>query len=317
MEIVTLSETDSLPIAASVVSVGNFDGVHRGHDLLIKEVVARAHREHCTSVIVTFEPHTRNVLFPNAIQPILSTFEEKAVLIEPYGVDYLVRVPFTSAVAAMPAGAFVDNYIISKCKARHWIMGEWHTFGKNHGGNKNFSHKSKGKNDIYIVAVPSLALNDRVISSTEIRANIVEGRIDEAVAMLGHPYLMVSRRIAGVKKGSQLGYPTLNFINLTSNKVLPPPGIYAAEVAFNDRRWKGALYFGDCPTFENRNRHFEFHIFDYNGEEPEEGACAGLWLHSWIREDHAFKDPKALTASIKRDIETIKKFFSWEKEQCR
>jgi len=309
METVSTSAIDSLPITGSVVTVGNFDGVHRGHGLLIGEVVSAAKAQGLSSVIVTFEPHTRAVLFPDTTQQILSTLDEKAVLIGSYGADYLVSIPFTREFAAIPAEEFVQRYLIKQCKARQWIMGEGHTFGKNHGGNKNFSHHSKGKNDIYIVSASSMRINERVISSTEIRANIVKGRIDDAVAMLGHPYLIVSRRISGVKKGTQIGYPTINFENLPSNKVLPPPGIYAAEVEFGEHRWKGALYFGDCPTFGNRDRHFEFHCFEYNGIEPRQGENTCLWLHTKIRSDKAFTDAAKLRASIKDDIESIKIFF--------
>ena len=317
MKLITSNERTVLPAAGSVVSVGNFDGVHRGHGLLIKDVVSIAKEKGLTSVIVTFEPHTRAVLTPGADQPILSTLEEKTVLIGLYGVDYLVCIPFTPEFAALSADEFVQRYLIERFNARHWVMGEGHTFGKNHGGNKNFSHESKGKNDIYVVSTSSMHMHERVISSTEIRSCIVEGRIDDAVAMLGHPYLLISRRISGVKKGTQIGYPTINFESLPSNKVLPPPGIYAAEVEFEKHRWKGALYFGDCPTFGNRDRHFEFHLFDYQGIEPPHGAKAFLWLHTKIRFDKAFTDAAQLSASIKEDIAAIKYFFSQEKEQCQ
>jgi riboflavin kinase/FMN adenylyltransferase len=317
MQIVLASEIDSLPITESVASVGNFDGVHRGHDLLIRDVKTRAQALHYKSVIVTFEPHTRAVLFPDAPQPILSTFEEKTILMQHYGVDYLICLPFDRSIAEMPAEAFVKNIMVRKLKARQWVMGEGHAFGKNQSGSKNFPHTSKGKNDIYMITAQPMILNGRVISSTEIRLNIVEGRIEDAVMMLGHPYLLVSQRISGLKKGTQLGYPTLNFTSPPSSKVLPPPGIYAAEVEFGERRWKGALYFGDCPTFGNRDRHFEFHAFDFSGIEPREGASANLWLHSRVRADRAFKDAAELTASIKRDIENITYFFSQEKEQCQ
>jgi riboflavin kinase/FMN adenylyltransferase len=280
-------------------------------------VTARAQAKQYSSVIVTFEPHTRAILFPEAPQPILSTFEEKVILIKGFDADYLVCIPFNAALAALTAEEFKENIMVKKLKAQQWIMGEGHTFGKNRAGSKNFPHNSKGKNDIYIVSAQIMDLNGRVVSSTEIRSNIIQGRIDIAVAMLGHPYLMVARRIKGLKKGTQLGYSTLNFSNLPSNKVLPPPGIYAAEVEFGERRWKGALYFGDCPTFGNRDRHFEFHVFDFSGGEPMEGENADIWLHSRIRGDRAFNGAEELSASIKQDIETIKKIFSQEKEQCQ
>jgi riboflavin kinase / FMN adenylyltransferase len=309
MKIVRLNEVAELPIEGSVVSVGNFDGIHQGHDLLIKEVVGRARSHGLSSVIITFDPHTRAVLSPESIQPVLSTFEEKTVLLEQYGLDYLACIPFNREFASLSAEDFIDTVLIRIFKARQWVMGEGHTFGKNHQGNKNFSHYSQGTNHINTVLVDSMVVNNRNISSTEIRKNILQGRVGEAINKLGHPYLIVSRRISGLKKGTQLGYPTLNFAGLSSNKVLPPPGIFAAELEYGKNRWKGALYFGNCPTFANRETHFEFHIFDFTGNEPEESEKANLWLYSMIRPDAAFSDTDKLTEAIQEDIINIKKFF--------
>jgi riboflavin kinase / FMN adenylyltransferase len=302
----------------SVVAVGNFDGIHKGHELLIKEVVSRSRQSNLASVIITFEPHTRAFLFPDSVQPMLSTFEEKAELIEKFGVDFLVCIPFDKAFSGLSPDEFIDKIILRTFKARTWVMGESHTFGKNHQGNKNYSHLSKGRNHINKVLVESKDFNQRVISSTEIRAGILEGRIKDAVCMLGHPYLIISERITGLKKGTQIGYPTLNFTSLPSNKVLPPPGIYAAELSSRKNRRKGALYFGTCPTFgKSRETHFEFHVFDYNGDQPIPGEKACLWLHSMIRKDAVFSDQTELAAAIKKDIQSIQNYFIQEKEQCQ
>jgi riboflavin kinase / FMN adenylyltransferase len=317
MKIVRLNEAADLPIHGSVVSVGNFDGVHKGHDLLVKKVVERAKASGLASVIVTFDPHTRAVLFPDSVQPVLSTLEEKAVLLEPYGVDYLVCIPFDRPFADRSADDFIENILVRTLGAREWVLGEGHRFGKNHQGNKNFSHSSQGKNHINKVLVNSMVVESRVISSTDIRGTISDGRVEEAITKLGHPYLIVSRRISGLQKGTQLGYPTLNFEGPSSNKVLPPPGIFAAELEYGKQTWKGALYFGNCPTFGNRETHLEFHVFDFRGGEPEAGEKANLWIYSMIRPDTAFPDAGELTDAIQKDIKLIKKFFSQEKEQCQ
>ena len=162
-----------------------------------------------------------------------------------------------------------------------------------------------------------MVVENQVISSTEIRGKISDGRVEEAITKLGHPYLIASRRISGLQKGTKLGYPTLNFAGPSSNKVLPPPGIFAAELEYGKNAWKGALYFGNCPTFGNRETHLEFHVFDFIGDEPAEGEKANLWLHSMIRPDIAFPGAAELTDAIQKDIITIKNFFSQEKEQCR
>jgi riboflavin kinase / FMN adenylyltransferase len=310
MKIVRLNEAADLPIQGSVVSVGNFDGVHKGHDVLIKEVVDRAKAHDLSSVIITFEPHTRLVLHPDAAQRVLSTLEEKAVLLEPYGIDYLACIPFDRRFASLSADEFIETILIRTFKTRQWIMGEGHRFGKNHQGNKNYSHYSQGKNHITRVLVNSMVVEKRVISSTEIRGKISEGRVEEAITKLGHPYLIVSQRISGLQKGTQLGYPTLNFAGPSSNKVLPPPGIFAAELEYGRNKWKGALYFGNCPTFGERETHFEFHVFDFRGNEPAEKEKANLWLYSTIRRDTAFHTADELTNAIQKDIIQIKNYFS-------
>jgi riboflavin kinase / FMN adenylyltransferase len=317
MKIVRFNEAADFLIDGSVVSVGNFDGVHKGHDMLVREVVDRARRAGLASVIVTFDPHTRAVLFPDSDQPVLSTFEEKAVLLEPYGIDYLVCIPFDRHFADRSAEDFIENILLRRLGARQWVMGEGHRIGKNHQGNKNFSHSSQGKNHINKVLVNSMVVEDRVISSTEIREKISGGRVEEAITKLGHPYLIVSRRISGLQKGTQLGYPTLNFAGPSSNKVLPPPGIFAAELEYGKHIWKGALYFGNCPTFGNRETHLEFHVFDFRGGEPETGEKANLWLFSMVRPDSAFTNAGELTDAIQKDILKIQNFFSQEKEQCQ
>ena len=317
MKIIQLNEAADLPQRGSVVSVGNFDGVHKGHGQLIREVVTRAEASGLLSVIATFDPHTREILFPNSAQPVLSTFEEKAVLLEPYGIDYLVCIPFDRRFAGLSADEFVEEILLRSFGARQWVMGEGHRFGKNHEGDKNFSHSSQGKNHINKVLVNSIHATDKVISSTEIRGKISNGRVEEAITKLGHPYLIVSRRISGLQKGTQLGYPTLNFAGPSSNKVLPPPGIFAAELEYGNHTWKGALYFGNCPTFGNRETHLEFHVFDFSGDEPQAGEKANLWLYSMIRPDMAFTSEAELTQAIQTDITTIKNFFSQEKEKCQ
>jgi len=302
-------------VTGSVVSVGNFDGIHKGHETLIKDVVRRAREKGLASVIVTFEPHTRIVVQPQLEQPVLSTLEEKAVLLERFGVDYLAWIHFNAEFAALSAADFAEKVIAGALRAQEWVMGEQHTFGHDHSGNKNFLQASMGRNHIYIFPVAPLALGDIVVSSTEIRKKVVEGSIQEAVALLGHPYLVSAKRVSGIQKGSQMGFPTLNFARPTGNKVLPPPGVYAATLEHKAKKWRGAFYVGSCPTFSNRDFHLEFHEFDYSGEVPGEGETAHLWLHTLVRKDAAFASEGALVQQIKKDVTFIQNFFE-EKENA-
>jgi riboflavin kinase/FMN adenylyltransferase len=294
-------------VTASVVSVGNFDGIHRGHELLIKEVVKQAKESGIASIIVTFDPHTRSVLTPGSVQPVLSTLEEKAFLIEPYGVDYLAWIPFDASIAELTPLEFIENVLKNELHASAWVMGEEHTFGSKQAGNQIFLQSEVGRNHIKTFAISSLSLQNTVVSSTEIRKKLVEGEVAEAVQMLGHPYLVSAKRVAGIKKGTELGFPTLNFARPSVNKVLPPPGVYAASLDYKRRKWPGAFYFGNCPTFANRDFHLEFHGLDFIQDVPEQGDVAHLMVHALVRKDELFSSQEKLAAQMEKDIAAIKK----------
>jgi riboflavin kinase/FMN adenylyltransferase len=299
-------------VTGSVVSVGNFDGIHKGHEILVKEVVKRAVEKGISSIIVTFDPHTRSVVQPESSPPVLSTLEEKAFLLEQHGVDYLAWIPFTPEFAAMEPQIFVDDVLVGTLRAQEWVMGDEHTFGRQKSGNKNFLQSGRGRNHINTFPVAPLTHRDTVVSSTEIRKRIVEGTMEEAVALLGHPYLVSAKRVPGIQKGLQLGFPTLNFARPADNKVLPPPGVYAATLEYEAKKWRGAFYFGNCPTFSNRDFHLEFHEFDFTGEVPGEGETAHLWLHALVRKDEAFATEDGLVRQMKKDVTIIQNFFAGE-----
>ena len=304
----------SLPkiVTSSVISVGNFDGIHRGHELLIREVVKRARAAGIASVIVTFDPHTRSVV-NDAEQPVLSTLEEKAVLLERFGVDYLAWIPFDAAFAALSPAEFLENVVKKEFRASEIVMGEQHTFGSKQAGDKNFLQSEAGRNHINIFAISTLTGENLVISSTEIRKAIVEGRVFDSVKMLGHPYLISGIRVRGIQKGTELGVPTINFKLPTAHKVLPPSGVYAAELEYKKEKSTGALYIGDCPTFDNRDFHLEFHALNFNGHAPETGEIGQVWIHQMIRRDIKFSSSDELVLQMNKDVVSINNFFAGER----
>jgi riboflavin kinase / FMN adenylyltransferase len=301
------------PEVATVVTVGNFDGVHRGHALLMTEMVEKARASGLKSAVVTFEPHTRVVLNPELSTERLTTFEEKAYLIEQCGIDYLLSLPFTPEFSRLSPEHFVRTVLSERLHASEWIMGEGHGVGKDRSGSKNVLPTILSKYHIMMFTADLLKSESTIISSTQVRANIVQGRLSETVEMLGHPYLISAERIKGLKIGSQLGFPTLNFSRPPSQKVLPPPGVYAAELEYKSSVQAGALYFGDCPTFTGRSSHFEFYAFGTDKPFPEAGEIARLWIHSFIRADKPFETTGALVAQIENDVKTIQNFFRGER----
>ncbi len=296
----------------TVVSVGNFDGVHNGHHYLMTTVCERAQYQNAAAVIITFEPHTRAFLYPDKTPPRLTTFDEKVLLLREFPIDYLVCIPFNSQFAALTPEEFVQDILIDRFGAVEWVMGENHSFGKGRKGSYNFLHNLDVRNHFNVFPVSLHTEDMQVASSTVIRNLIGERRIDEAVRMLGHPYPILAERIRGMRKGFELGYPTLNFKRPPSQKVIPPPGVYAAEVEFKESKLKGALYFGNCPTFDKREYHFEFHSLDPIILDPGIHTETALWLHNFIRPDESFSSEAALVEQIKKDVEKIKQFFNKE-----
>lgn len=312
-----LGPDDVVPSAERcVVSVGNFDGVHCGHQRLIHEVVMRARQKHLKSALITFEPHTRQVVQPDVPLQLLTTFNEKALLIERAGIDYLLCIPFSEEFRHHPPEYFVEHILHHQLHAEEWVMGEGHGIGKDRSGEKIFLHTLLSKYHIIPFTADLLMHSETIISSTQVRVNVVQGHISEAISMLGHPYLISAVRTSGLKIGTELGFPTLNFLRPPSYKVLPPPGVYAAELEFDGCIWQGALYFGDCPTFVNRTMHFEFHAFNNDTRFPVVGKEGTLWLYAFVRNDRSFLSKEELTVQIDTDVKTIKQFFIEEKRHA-
>jgi riboflavin kinase / FMN adenylyltransferase len=302
----------------SVITVGNFDGVHRGHLQLLKEIGRRASAKGLKSVAVTFDPHTRLVAKPETAYNLLTTFEEKARLIELAGVDYLMRVPFGESMSEKGPEAFVEEVLLKKLHVAEWVLGKGHAIGKNRAGDEFFLREIESKYHFITFVTDLLKQDGSIISSTQVRESITHGRIAEAVLMSGHPYLISVERTRGIRLGTQLGYPTLNFKNPSARKVIPPPGVYAAEVEYKGVIEEGALYFGDCPTLhEHREVHFEFYSFNRGKEEIVEGEHAQVWLYSFVRPDVVFSGTDELVKQITHDVEKIKTFFMKEKAQWR
>jgi riboflavin kinase / FMN adenylyltransferase len=296
----------------SVISVGNFDGVHTGHGVLLRKVVETARNKHCRSVIITFDPHTRIALYPQLPQFLLTTFEEKATLIGTFGIDYVLRIPFDEAFSKLSPDTFIESIVKGRLNTSDWIMGEGHAVGRDRSGGKKFLHEAMSRYHINTFAADLHSRDNTIVSSTKIRKLVTEGRIAEAIGMLGHPYLISAERTGGIKLGAQLGFPTLNFKQPPSQKVVPPPGVYAAELTFSGHSWKGALYFGDCPTFAHREVHLEFHSLALDGHPPENGQCADIWLYEFIRPDRSFDNADELSGQIRKDINNIRNFFTQE-----
>jgi len=319
-----LSIDDAVPLnETSVLTVGNFDGVHRGHRMLLDSVVKRAAARGRRATAVTFEPHTRLAAVRKAAKgsgshELLTTFEEKTRLLELAGLEYVMKIPFDEAMSRKSPEEFIDEVLVKRLHMAEWILGHGHVIGRNRTGDANFLQSMEGKYHFKTFIADLLSVEGTAVSSTRIREFITNGRIFEAVQRLGHPYLISVERTRGIRLGTMLGYPTFNFKSPPARKAIPPAGVYAAELEYKGRLECGALYFGGCPTFGgNREVHFEFHSFSRGTSELPEGCRADIWIYSFIRADKVFAGSHELVRQIDDDVEKIKAYFTKENKQWR
>ncbi len=299
MNVHVQDDVRGLPIddAGSIVTVGTFDGVHRGHQDVLARVVQRARATNRPSVIVTFDPHPLEIVNPSAAPPLLSTFHEKLEIFAQTGVSYVAVVPFTPALAALGAEEFVDDVLRSRFVMAELFVGHDHGFGRGRMGDTDVL-RELGKLRGFGVTVlePVYAAGGHAVSSTAIRRAIAGGDLAKAAEGLGRPYAVMGKVIGGDKRGRLLGYPTLNLDTPPSHKLLPPDGVYAVRVQTPIGAFGGMLNLGARPTFGDASRRIETHVFDASHDWY--GAPVRLDFISRLRETRPFQGVDALVAQL-------------------
>ncbi|MFW5960040.1 MAG: riboflavin kinase [Chitinivibrionales bacterium] len=292
------------------VTVGNFDGVHSGHRRLLSLLNKEAKARGLLSAVVTFMPHTAFILHPSMGFRELTPFKEKSILLESASVDVHVCLEFNREFMGKDPESFIRDILKKRLNAKVWIMGEDHGFGKKRAGSGELLQNLCDKNDIYLIKTGLITDSScEKVASTRIRRLILNGEMGEAMTMLEYPFPIIVRRTRGIGKAKKMGFPTFNFTCSTEGRILPPHGTYAASLTYGSGfSLKGALYFGRCPSFSDREVHFEFFsVSDLPEEKPEKEAV--LYLHSHIREEMRFKDERSLMDAVGDDIRKIRDYF--------
>ncbi|WP_073256079.1 bifunctional riboflavin kinase/FAD synthetase [Caldanaerovirga acetigignens] len=299
------SNFDALEVKTpTACGMGNFDGVHLGHQRLIHELVTRADKEGLESFVVTFEPHPLKILSPKDAPPLITSLEQKKKLIENYGVKNLLLIPFTKKFSQMSYEEFVERILVEKLDAKLVVVGYNFLFGK---GGKGTAEELKSiglQKGFETLIIPPVAVNGRIVSSTIIRDMIESGNMKEAKALLGRPFSIRGKVVKGEAIGRKLGFPTAN-VFLSSYIIKPAFGVYAVLISRNGKLYHGVANIGQKPTFKSKANVFsitlEVHIFDFNeqiyGEEIE------VYFIEKIREERAFRDVESLLLQVKMDIE--------------
>jgi len=290
------------PFKRAVITIGNFDGVHIGHQALFHEVIEKAAAIDGTSVAMTFEPHPIRVLKQNNHPPLITLYEQKAELIERTGIDVLICVPFTLQFAALSAEQFIKNLLVQKIGMRAIVVGEDYSFGKNREGNIGMLRSYAPQYGFEVIVAgwvrAARAMEDR-ISSTRIRELITEGLMEQAEKMLGRSYQIRGRVVAGRDRGGKLlGIPTAN-INL-NDELCPKTGIYAVTVEFNGQKYKGVANIGYSPTFDDHQFTVEVHILDFS--DNIYGKKIRINFIKRIRDEKKFSNISELVDQINLDI---------------
>lgn len=292
-------------LASSAVTVGNFDGVHRGHQHLIEVLRATAKRLGVPSVVMTFHPHPAAVISPEKAPLPLSWLDRKLTLLSQAGVDAVVIYPTTPSLLAMRPEDFFYQVLVQRLKARAIVEGEDFRFGHGRSGNIDLLRELCAQERILCVTVPPVIHESEPVSSSRIRQALVEGRVQFAAELLGRPFRSCGQVVRGAGRGSQLGFPTANLGEVKT--ILPKEGIYAGAVPLGGRMYPAAISLGSNPTFAESQSKFEVYIVDFVGN------LYGQWLEvdfvQYLREIHRYDSVEALIEQMNRDVAATRAIF--------
>lgn len=297
--------TDIQITGESVVVLGNFDGVHKGHQMLLHEAKAKAKENNLMAIALSFYPHPTWVLGNNP-KPLVMSRQDRKHQIKAEGMDLFIEYPFTVDFAHISPDIFFKDVLVDKLHARVVVVGSNYFFGKNKVGNVDYMKVLGEKYDVEILVVDTVKKDGQVISSTHIRQLISEGKMEEAESFLGHPYTVIGTVVHGKKLGRTIGFPTINMI-ADPARIHPPNGVYATTVKVYNHEYMGITNVGYNPTVGSSYKMIETHIIDFTGEIY--GEEVEVAFHKFIRPEQKFDNVEELSKQIARDTQTGKKFL--------
>jgi riboflavin kinase / FMN adenylyltransferase len=284
----------------TVITVGTFDGVHRGHQAVLDALVRDAAASGLSPLVVSFEPHPLEVLKPAAAPRLLSPADERLEALAATGIRHVALLPFTPTLALYTAEDFVDLVLRPRYRMRRLLIGYDHGFGRGRSGDVDTLRRLGASRGFGVDVVPPVMdAGGKPISSSGIRRAISAGELDGAAELLGRRYAVSGRVAAGVKRGRLLGYPTLNIESPSPRKLIPPNGVYAVVVDTRRARFGGMMNLGPRPTFDDQTVTIEVHLFD--AEDDFYGELVRVEFVARLRDTMRFPSADALVAQLARD----------------
>jgi riboflavin kinase/FMN adenylyltransferase len=294
-----LAAFDTRAYPKPVLALGNFDGVHLGHQAIFQHVVARAREVAGTSMVFTFEPHPLQVLAPEKAPPLLTTYEQKIRLIAAFGITVGLRVPFTEQFARQEPIEFVREILWRRLGIYEVVVGHDFRFGHRRAGTVDFLQAQAERFGYQVTVIPAIRQEETVVSSSNIRRLLFEGHVEQAARLLGRYYAIEGSVVEGFQRGRQLGFPTANVRPI--NAIVPRKGVYTVRVEWEKRLYPGVANVGYNPTFGNQALSVEAHLFDVDVDLYGATVCVEF-LHR-IRDERKFASVAELAAQIACDAQ--------------
>lgn len=312
MEIITSLDAElKNKYPATVIALGTFDGLHLGHTDVINTAKDYAERSGLKLAVFTFSNHPLALIRPDLVPVRIISAEEKIKLLESFGVDYLINIPFTEDFAALSPDEFLDR--LACFNYRCLVVGENFTYGFLGSGKTETLERSGRKNDFDVIVRPLVKMNGNVVSSTGIRNLIQAGHIEYANRMLGRAYAITGKIVHGEQRGRKLGFPTANIELLHGEMAVPAPGVYAVTASIEGSIYEGMGNIGNNPTFNDvEHARLEVNLFNCSGDLY--GKTMSVQFHKYIRAEKKFSGVEELCRQIEEDKKAIKTYFLNKKQ---
>lgn len=295
--------TGSLPaFRNTVITIGTFDGVHLGHKAILQEVVKHATEINGESVLITFEPHPRKLIFPNQPLKLLTPLKDKIALLTSEGIEHIVVAPFTRDFSNLTADQYIEDFLVKNFHPHSIVIGYDHHFGYDRTGNIDLLKKYADKFGYKVYEISAQLIDEAAVSSTKIREALNAGHVSEAAHMLGRNYSLKGHVIGGAKLGRTIGYPTANIQPGDVEQLIPANGVYAIRAVSNGETYNGMLNIGFRPTVTKEiHLHIEAHLFDFNKDIYEQQL--EILFIDRLRDEQKFPSIDALKDQLHKDKE--------------